>query len=108
MAFINSVMKSVLFTLYALLVITVNWIDQGCGNVSVLTVLRAVFGFDRNFFRFWVIFSIVLRFPIGLNASLVMIRVYLKNFRLKIWELKHRTSSTPIYDSGICAASRSI
>ena len=46
---------------------------QGCENVSVLTVLRAVFDFDRIFsvFRFWIIFSTVLRFLIGPNAPLI-------------------------------------
>ena len=44
---------------------------MGCENVSVLTVLHAVSGFDRIFFsvfRFWMIFSTVLQFLMGPNA----------------------------------------
>ena len=46
-------------------------IDQGCENVSVVTVLYAVFGFDRICFRFFLDdFSTVLRFLIGPDAPL--------------------------------------
>ena len=44
---------------------------MGCENVSVLTVLHAVSGFDRIFFsvfRCWMIFSTVLQFLMGPNA----------------------------------------
>ena len=53
-------------------------IDEGLNNwenVSVLTVLHAFFGFIEFFFgfsvfRFWMIFSTMLRFLIGPNAPL--------------------------------------
>ena len=41
---------------------------MGCENVSVFTVLHAVSGFDRFFFRFLMIFSMVLQFLMGPNA----------------------------------------
>ena len=59
MAFINPVIK---FTQYAPLFTTVSdrsgFHKSGYENVSVLTVLHAVFGFARIFsvFRFWMIF----------------------------------------------------
>ena len=47
--------------------------ELGCENLSVLTILQAVFGFDRFYFcfcfwQFWIIFSTVLRFLINPNA----------------------------------------
>ena len=50
----------------------------GCENVTVLTVLHAVFGFYRTSFSvfwFWMIFCTVFRFLIGPNAPLLPIKV---------------------------------
>ena len=66
-------------TLYAPFVTNVwdqlGFCQLGCENLSVLTILQAVFGFDRFsfffvlfFLQFWIIFSTVLRFLINPNA----------------------------------------